>query len=110
MLRALKTLAHEQGSTGMETPVIATSATTGAGVEELSATILRSLENAGRNESRRLRLLTEKTVQLIRLSRMRDVHRAAVKAALMEVINEPGFNLYSFAESVAHSGSALPAT
>ena len=110
MLRALKILAHEQGSTGQETPVIATSATTGAGVEELSAAILRSLENAGRNETRCLRLLTEKTIQLIRLSRMQDVHRASVEAALMEVINEPSFNLYSFAESLAHSGSALPAS
>jgi LAO/AO transport system kinase len=109
MLRALKTLAHEQGSDGVEAPVVSTTATTGEGLEELSKTILRSLENASRNEHRHLRLLTEKTIQLVRLSRMQDVRRAAVEVALRNALEEPGFNLYTFAEGLARVGALLSA-
>lgn len=107
MLRALRTLAHEQGLAGIEAPVIATTASTGAGLEELSSAILKSLDTAGRNKTRRLRLLTEKAIQLIRLSRMRGVRRIAIEASLRDALDEPGFNLYSFAESLAGMGSDL---
>ncbi len=109
MVRALKILAHEQQQGGVETPVIATSATRGSGVAELSAAILQSLETAGRNEARRRRLLTEKTIQLIRLSRMRDVGRGAVEAALATAMEEQNFNLYAFAEAFARTFETQPA-
>jgi LAO/AO transport system kinase len=106
MILALKILAHEKQRDGAETPVIATSATTGAGLQELSAAIHASLQSAGSNEGRRLRLLTEKTIQLIRLARMQDMRRTDVEAMLKQALTSPSFNLYRFAQGLA-AGEAL---
>ncbi|MCC7233286.1 MAG: methylmalonyl Co-A mutase-associated GTPase MeaB [Bacteroidia bacterium] len=78
-------------------PVIKTSATTGAGVDQ----VLRAISEhrrTGTSEEKKVFLLTEKAYRRIRQIRMKNVHKKELHEALTRVFQTPGFNLYRFAD------------
>jgi LAO/AO transport system kinase len=89
----LKKIIHQ--STGDESPVFKTVATTGAGINEVADFILSApnLKN-----SRKEFLLTEKAYKLIQQKRMTCIDKKKLQQDIALAVNDAGFNLYTFVE------------
>jgi LAO/AO transport system kinase len=78
-------------------PVFKTIASTGEGIKEVIDFILSS--PTSKNKSAEL-LLSEKAYRLIQHKRMADIDRKELQQAIAKALLKPGFNLYTFVNSV----------
>ena len=92
-------VAHRLDQRKTDTPVIKTAALGNEGISILTENIGHCL-NTKTDESRKIWLLAEKTFQLIRQNRMKDIDKTSLKAAIeCEWNKDKGhFNLFIFAE------------
>jgi LAO/AO transport system kinase len=81
-----------------EIPVVKTTATTQEGLETLAALILQHMGRQN-NEEKRLDLLTDRTIHLIRNRRMKDIVREEIRQKISGEINKGEFRLYSFIQN-----------
>jgi LAO/AO transport system kinase len=88
-------LAHQYAQENWETPVVKTVASQQGGIETLAEAILRhgSLSVKG---SKRVHLLAQKALVLIKALRTRDIKLPLLESELEEAMNNSHFNLYRF--------------
>lgn len=79
----------------IEIPVVKTIASTGEGLGELWAAILKQLSLQSFNEHKSW-LLAERAFQLIQARRMKGVHKEVIKEMIAKELKEGSFNLYQF--------------
>lgn len=89
----LRILAH---SSKKEIPVVKTIASERSGLQELSDAIDKKL-GEDEDQDRKYWLLAERTYQLIRNERMKNISKDELKKNIKAAIHEGKFNLYSFA-------------
>jgi len=77
-------------------PVFKTIASTGEGVNDVSAFLLKAphLKNKPKEY-----LLAEKAYKIIQFKRMADIDKKKLQQDIAEALNDPGFNLYAFIEN-----------
>ncbi|MFD2863262.1 methylmalonyl Co-A mutase-associated GTPase MeaB [Mucilaginibacter antarcticus] len=90
----LKKIIHQKE--GAETPVFKITATTGEGIEQISAFISTAKTTAN---TRKEFLLAEKAYRLIQQKRMAGVDKKKLQQDIAAALNDGGFNLYSFVET-----------
>ncbi len=83
-------------------PIIKTIATQREGIGAILSAI-RQQQDQPQAADKKLRLLTEKLYRLISKKRMADLTSDILMQRIQEVMHEPGFNLYRFAETIAAS-------
>ncbi len=90
----LKKIIHQKE--GIETPVFKTTATTGAGINEISDFIAtaKNIKN-----HRKEFLLAEKAYKLIQQRRMAGIDKKKLQEDIAASLNDDGFNLYEFVSS-----------
>ncbi|MES2807182.1 MAG: methylmalonyl Co-A mutase-associated GTPase MeaB [Bacteroidota bacterium] len=90
----LKKIIHQKE--GIETPVFKTTATTGAGINEISDFIAtaKNIKN-----HRKEFLLAEKAYRLIQQKRMAGIDKKKLQEDIAASLNDDGFNLYEFVSS-----------
>lgn len=93
----LQRLVHDKPNGNWQIPVIATSATSGLGLNELLNVIERH-NKIDHTYERKLKLLAERVFILIQNQRMKDIDKDTLEKELKLVMNKPGFNLFKFAE------------
>jgi LAO/AO transport system kinase len=91
-VKNLITLVHSRHST--DTPVIKASAINGEGLKEIRAAITELFGK--KTNQKKSWLLSEKAYRLIANSRMKDISKKQLEAAILQANEEPGFNLYEF--------------
>lgn len=100
LYRNLRILVHEKADNGDEIPVIKTVATERNGVAELAKAIEQYFATHNNAPDKRLHLLTEKCWQLLVQERMKDINRRQLAQQIANAMQQPGFNLYAFAQSL----------
>lgn len=94
----LKKMVQQKGT---ETPVFKTVASENNGIDEIADFVQTSAEKSnGRKEY----LLTEKAYKLIQQKRMGNINKSELYQSVSKAAEEPGFNIYSFAEKFADLG------
>lgn len=83
---------HEQ----FETAVLKTVASTKEGIDELAVAIELHQQRV-KNSEKKIWLLAERVYQLIQQKKMKGIEKEAIRKSISTQINEPGFNLFSFA-------------
>jgi len=83
---------------GADVPVFKTIASENKGIDELVAFISSASHH---QNTRKELLLAEKAWKLIQQKRMSDINKSELYQMVSEAVNEPGFNIYSFAEKFA---------
>ncbi len=106
LYRALRTMAHEQGEGGIETPVLKTTASSGEGIGALALRISDVLSQTGAISPKQAYLRAQKLFRLVQAARMADVPYAGV-SALLASGRFASMNVYRLAREIAASG--LPA-
>jgi LAO/AO transport system kinase len=102
-LHSLKSSVHYQTVKPMdEINFMQTVATEEKGVAELHQLILENIHR--HSPDRPAKLFAEKAWQLITANRMRGIHMDELRTAVEKAMQDPGFNLYRFAETFAASG------
>ena len=96
LVNNLQKLMHHSKSEGWNVPVLKTIASQSEGVLELIKQIEKHFKSAGYNE-KKVFLLTEKVVHLIRRYRMKDVNKELIREQISKAAQKADFNLYLFA-------------
>jgi LAO/AO transport system kinase len=91
----LQLLSHTNIRDGWEIPVIKTTATKNEGIDELMNAIEKHI-HASRNENKKIHLLAEKAMVLIRSLRTRDIDFTQIENELKEKMKDENFNLYRY--------------
>jgi LAO/AO transport system kinase len=91
----LASLAHQNIRDGWEAPVVKTVASAHEGIDELVAAIGRHAQ-AISNSDKKIRLLAEKAMMLIRGLRTRDISFVQLESDLRENARAENFNLYRY--------------
>ena len=91
----LQLLSHSNIRDGWEIPVIKTIATKNEGIDELMNAIEKHI-HASHNGNKKIHLLAEKAMVLIRSIRTRDIQFAHIENELREKVKEETFNLYQY--------------
>jgi LAO/AO transport system kinase len=81
---------------GAEIPIFKTIASQNTGINEIADFIS---SNKYAKNTRKEFLLSEKAYKLIQQKRMASLDKTALQKSIIEVMAEPGFNLYSFIEN-----------
>jgi LAO/AO transport system kinase len=90
-------LAPAFNKTTHEIPIIKTTASQKEGISELVEKILQQQQMITSTE-KKYWLLAEKSYQLIQKRRMQNISKPELIKAIREIYEQPGFNLYQFAE------------
>jgi len=88
-------LAHTYIRDGWEAPVIKTIATKSDGIEELAEAIEKH-HHMAQNSDKKIHLLAEKALMMIKNIRTKDIPFSKIESALKEESREKNFNLYQF--------------
>ncbi|MBP6455701.1 MAG: methylmalonyl Co-A mutase-associated GTPase MeaB [Chitinophagaceae bacterium] len=94
----LKILAHQKIN-DWEIPVLKTVAHQFEGVQEVFEKINEHAVFASKNKSKKLQLLTQKTIQLIQEKRMQDISSTAILEKLKNEMENENFNIYEFVKN-----------
>ena len=94
----LKILAHQKIN-DWEIPVLKTVAHQFEGVQEVFEKINEHAVFASKNKSKKLQLLTQKTIQLIQEKRMQDISSRAILEKLKNEMENENFNIYEFVKN-----------
>jgi len=97
---SLKIMVHQKATEEREIPVVKTIATEGKGIDELAESIDRYFADFHSHTEHKVHLLTEKCWQILQAERMKDLNKKQISEELATLINEPGFNLYTFAKNL----------
>ncbi|MBK9415204.1 MAG: methylmalonyl Co-A mutase-associated GTPase MeaB [Bacteroidetes bacterium] len=95
LVNSLKQLMHHSMTEGWTIPVLKTIASQSDGVHELIEQIEKHFKSEGYNE-KKIFLLTEKVMHLIRRNRMKDVNKEQIKEQITKAAQKTDFNLYLF--------------
>lgn len=79
-----------------QVPVLKTVAIKNEGVEDLIEQIHLHSEYIGKNSDKKIHLLVEKALRIIRKERMKNIDQEKLKKNIEEVINDPKANFYQF--------------
>ncbi len=102
-LHSLKSSVHYRTAKPTnEINFLQTVATEGKGVAELHKLILGNIHR--HSPGRSAKLFAEKAWQLITANRMRDIDMEELRMSVEKAMQDPGFNLYRFAETYSSSG------
>ncbi|HMG66925.1 MAG TPA: methylmalonyl Co-A mutase-associated GTPase MeaB [Chitinophagaceae bacterium] len=82
-----------------EVPIVKTIATEKKGIKELME-IIKNHSSGEMQEERNLSLVTEKAWQLVIQKRMKGVSKTTLQEMIRTEYKKPGFNLYSFVQTV----------
>lgn len=104
MYRNLLAMVHERDSQEGSTPVLKTTATTNAGIEDLAIAIDQFFISGQFSADKRLLLLTDKAWHLIQSRLMASRSRVGLRDALAARMLQPDFNLYRFVAEQATVG------
>lgn len=96
LVNNLQKLMHHSPTNNWVAPVIKTIASQSDGVHELIQQMEKHFKSAGYNE-KKVFLLTEKVMQLIRRFKMKDVNKESIREQVTKEAKKADFNLYSFA-------------
>ncbi len=96
LVNTLQKLMHHSMSEGWITPVLKTIASQSDGIHELISQIDRHFNSADFNE-KKVFLLTEKVMHLIRRYKMKDVNKEQIREQITKEAQKADFNLYLFA-------------
>ena len=96
LVNNLQKLMHHSMTEGWVAPVVKTIASQSEGVHELISQIEKHFKSAGYNE-KKVFLLTEKVMHLIRRYKMKDVNKELIKEQITKEAQKADFNLYLFA-------------
>jgi LAO/AO transport system kinase len=88
-------LSHAHTRLGWEAPVIKTIATKDQGVDLLFDAILKHAEH-GTDQDKKLHLLAEKVLLMIKNQRTKDVSIKQIQSDLKQHVSEKNFNLYRY--------------
>lgn len=88
-------LAHTNAKEGWEAPVIKTVATKNEGLDLLLGAIEKHREH-GINTAKKVHLMAEKAMALIKTIRTKDISFADIENQLMVLMQDKNFNLYQF--------------
>jgi LAO/AO transport system kinase len=102
LYQKLRVLVHEQARDGVEVPVHKTIATEKSGILELSALIDNFLTTANSHSEHKLRLLTDKSWQLLEAIRMKGLSKSELEENLRNSVRDKSFNLYMFLQNFAN--------
>jgi LAO/AO transport system kinase len=91
----LFTLAHTHGTPQWEAPVIKTIATTAQGIDKLADAIQKH-NTAMLNTHKKIQLLADKAINLIKEMRIRDIDKNRLFQELQQLAKEQNFNLYQY--------------
>lgn len=95
MFKNLSALAHQNSDDAWEAPVVQTIASSGTGIEKLAEAILKHMAIPVNNK-KKIFLLAQKALVLIKSNRTRDISLALLEKDLENALNNPDFNLYRF--------------
>jgi LAO/AO transport system kinase len=96
-------LVHAHATPDWECPVVKTIASLNDGIPLLNNAIIKH-QNSKHKEEKKIHILTEKALQLIKEMRTHDIKPEKLQQALLQALKSPSFNLYSFATTYnAHS-------
>lgn len=95
LIKNLQSLAHQYVREGWEVPVVKTSAIKQEGISDLAIAISSHCEFPA-NRSRKLHLLTQRTLMMIRSLRTRDIQFETLEKELKSEMEKTDFNLYRF--------------
>lgn len=96
LVNHLQKLMHHSSTDGWTIPVVKTIASQSEGVHELIAQIEKHFKSAGYDD-KKVFLLTEKVMHLIRRHKMKDVNKERIKEQISKEAQKADFNLYLFA-------------
>ena len=96
LVNNLQKLMHHSMTEGWVAPVVKTIASQSEKVHELISQIEKHFKSAGYNE-KKVFLLTEKVMHLIRRYKMKDVNKELIKEQITKEAQKADFNLYLFA-------------
>jgi LAO/AO transport system kinase len=91
----LVALAHAHANADWEAPVVKTVATINKGIEDFAAAIDKH-QIAKQYHTKKIQLLTEKAINLIKEIRTRDIDKKALYIELTELSVQQNFNLYRY--------------
>lgn len=91
----LVTIAHVNATPNWETPVIKTIATKETGIAELVQAINKH-HNVPANHYKKIQLLAQKAIMLIKNLRTKDITEDIIAADLLNATNLQNFNLYNY--------------
>jgi len=95
LFKNLFVLAHSHARLGWEAPVIKTIATKDEGVDLLFDAILKHAEH-GTDHDKKLHLLAEKVLLMIKNQRTKDISIAQIQSDLKQHVSDKNFNLYRY--------------
>ncbi|MDZ4667835.1 MAG: methylmalonyl Co-A mutase-associated GTPase MeaB [bacterium] len=98
----LLSLAHQYAQENWETPVVKTVASQNVGMETLAEAILKHTQLPVKG-SKRVHLLAQKALVLIKALRTRDIKLPLLESELAEAMNNSSFNLYRFIRKYQNS-------
>jgi LAO/AO transport system kinase len=87
---------HHSMTEGWTVPVLKTVASKSEGLHELIGQIEKHFKSAGYND-KKVFLLAEKVMHLIRRHKMKDVNKELIKEQITKEAQKADFNLYLFA-------------
>ena len=96
LFRNLRMLVHEKAIGNDEIPVLKTVASTKTGVEELTVSITKVLNQHTLNRTKRIQFLTDKCLKLIQYERMKAIDTNLLSSRLENEVSADSFNLYIF--------------
>ncbi len=99
-VKNLYLMVHERSPSGWTIPVIKTVAIRNEGIEQVIDAIHAHRETVNAQQ-KKLQLLTEKAIFLVRQLRMRDLNRSQLQEQLEQAMANPAFNIYAFIEQFA---------
>lgn len=93
-VKNLTMLAHTNARDGWEAPVVKTVATKNQGLDELLAAIEK--HHHGFNSHKKVHLMAEKAMMLIRNLRTKDISFETIEQELQQLMADKNFNLYQY--------------
>lgn len=97
---SLRIMVHQKATMDYEIPVVKTVATENKGIADLAANIDQYFNRLNTHTEHKIHLMAEKCWQIIQAQRMKDIDKKKIYTEITLKINDPGFNIYSFAQNL----------
>ncbi len=100
LFASLKIMVHQKATDKHEIAVVKTIATENKGIDELARSIDEFFNIFHSNTTHKVHLLTEKCWQILQAQRMKDLDKKHISETIAKMVDDPEFNLYSFANKL----------